>query len=214
MKKITLPLTAFLLFLALTGIQLQISQAGMIDKNGMKPWEICGLCHNLNGISTMAKFPKLAGQKASYIEKQLRDFKNANRHNDGGQMEAIVQEVMEADIPFVAHYFAKLNPPKPGMQLPKDKKFYLAKKLFEKGDLKRKIPACITCHISTNETYKSAPLITSQHALYLKKQLSDFKYKDRQNDPDHIMQSIAGKLTEEDIANLAEFIANQSREMD
>jgi cytochrome c553 len=43
-------------------------QAGMIDKEGMAPWEICGLCHSLDGISKMSKFPMLAGQKPAYLK--------------------------------------------------------------------------------------------------------------------------------------------------
>lgn len=36
------------------------ARAYMLDSDGMKPWESCALCHGLDGVSRMAKFPKLA----------------------------------------------------------------------------------------------------------------------------------------------------------
>ncbi len=191
--------------------QLQLSKAGMIDKKGMKPWEICGLCHNLNGISHMAKFPKLAGQKASYIKKQLLDFKKGLRTNDGGQMEAIVTEVAEENIPLIAEYFSSLKAPEPAGTDPSQAEISKARELFLNGDGKRGIPACSSCHVKLQTIYKSAPFITTQHASYLEKQLKDFKDKARENDKSEVMQNIAAKLSEEEIRDLAQFIARQKR---
>ncbi|MGH1352004.1 MAG: c-type cytochrome [Methyloligellaceae bacterium] len=186
-------------------------QAGMIDKKGMKPWEICGLCHNLNGISRMEKFPKLAGQKAIYIEKQLLDFKRGYRSNDGGQMEAIVTEVDEENIPLIAKYFSGLEVPAPVITDISDETFRKANQLFLKGDKGREIPACSGCHVKSNKEYNSAPFLTAQHASYLEKQLLNFKDKTRGNDKNEIMQNIAAKLSAEDIKGLAQFIAQQKR---
>ncbi|MBU2531705.1 MAG: hypothetical protein KKB37_03115, partial [Alphaproteobacteria bacterium] len=77
------------------------------------PQEMCGLCHSLDGVSATARFPKLAGQKAAYIEKQLRDFLAGKRSNDGGQMASIVTEITVSQIRDVAIYFSKLPPPPP-----------------------------------------------------------------------------------------------------
>lgn len=87
------------------------AHAGMIDKEGMAPWEICGLCHSLDGISKMSKFPILAGQKKSYLRRQLIDFKQGLRSNDGGQMAAIVDEFEISDIDQIVNYFAGLLSP-------------------------------------------------------------------------------------------------------
>ena len=187
------------------------TSAGMIDKEGMKPWEICGLCHNLNGISRMSKFPKLAGQKASYIEKQLRDFKAGNRENDGGQMSAIVTEITSEQIPIVAEYFSKLKNSEPSSNELDEK--YLAKAilLFEKGDEKKGIPACMSCHVKQNKALPDAPVLAAQHADYLLKQLNDFKEKNRTNDKNGIMSEIASKLTGNDMIALANYISSLSR---
>lgn len=186
------------------------ARADMIDTSGMKPWEVCALCHSLNGISPMAKFPKLAGQKAAYIEKQLRDFRAGHRSNDGGAMEAIVTgELAEENIPVVADYFSKL--PAPPADPSGGEELKDAKKLFETGDEARSIPACVSCHVENNKDLPLAPRITAQHSAYVEKQLRDFKSGERANDERMVMRDIAKALSDEDISQLAQFIAAQPR---
>ncbi len=192
-------------------ISLTNTQAGMIDKNGMQPWEICGLCHSLDGISHMAKFPKLAGQKASYIEKQLRDFKSGLRKNDGGQMEAIVNEVAEQDIPSIATYFASLKPPGVAALSDDTPDLAQAEKLYKQGDQIRSIPSCVSCHEKNNKQYGYAPELRTQHEAYIRKQLADFKSSGRTNDNNEVMRKIANLLTDKDIENLARFLSQQKR---
>ena len=91
----------------------------MIDKEGVEPQALCGLCHSLDGVSRMSKFPKLAGQKAAYIKKQFLDFHAGRRANDGGQMSGITREIDTAAIDGVAQYFAQLPAP-PATVLPDD----------------------------------------------------------------------------------------------
>ena len=185
--------------------------AGMISKEGLKPWEICGLCHSLDGISRMAKFPKLAGQKAGYIEKQLHDFKTGRRKNDGGQMEAIVDEITTEQIPEVAAYFAGLPYPTAVATSIDAKDIAHAKKIFEQGDDKRKIKACQDCHAKENAGYPIAPNVYAQHPDYLEKQLHDFKAKERANDKKAVMRDIAAALTDKEINILSQYIASQQR---
>jgi cytochrome c553 len=87
------------------------ASAGMIDKEGMDEWEVCAMCHSLDGISRMSKFPKLAGQKTDYISKQFLDFYHGRRTNDGGQMETIATEVDLGELDKIANYFSQLPPP-------------------------------------------------------------------------------------------------------
>jgi cytochrome c553 len=74
------------------------------------PWEICGECHGLDGVSPVARFPSLAGQRPAYIVKQLRDFRDGRRANDGGQMAANVSDIGEADLAKALAYFSALLP--------------------------------------------------------------------------------------------------------
>src|SRR5690606_6213311 len=99
------------------------------------------------GVSPMSKFPRLAGQKAEYIEKQLADFLAGARSNDGGQMSAIVTEIDPGQFRDTAVYFAALPPPPP--VLPEDDATpdTAAKTLIEQGDPGRAILACASCHM-------------------------------------------------------------------
>jgi len=90
-----------------------LARADMIVTEGVQPWEICGECHGLDGVSPVARFPSLAGQRPAYIVKQVRDFRDGRRANDGGQMAANASDIGEADIAKAAAYFSALLPPAP-----------------------------------------------------------------------------------------------------
>ena len=173
----------------LLGFGLQQAQAGMIDKEGMAPWEICGMCHGLDGVSHMPKFPKLAGQKADYIKAQFIAFMNGERTNDGGQMQAITQEVQPGDINRIAHYFSQQAAPAPIDENVDDQLYQQGKSLFAAG--REGLPACRSCH---NVARSDTPWLDAQHEDYLQKQLNDFKSEKRNNQTGSIMQGIAKEL--------------------
>ncbi len=183
----------------------------MIDESGLKPWESCALCHSLNGISRMAKFPKLAGQVPAYIEKQIWDFREGHRTNDGAQMKAMAEIIKAEDIRIVARYFAELDPPPPAEPV-SPAMSRIAKKLVSTGDDARGITACQSCHGAAQVSSSGAPRIEAQHADYIAKQLSDFRSGERGNDPGEVMRQLAKRLTDEEIRALGGFIAAQNRE--
>lgn len=59
----------------------------------VKPWDMCGEYHGLDCAGNRIKFPRLAGQKRAYIVKQLYDFREGRRKNDGGQMQKTATEI-------------------------------------------------------------------------------------------------------------------------
>jgi len=201
---------------------LVFSQAhpGLIDKDGMQEWEVCALCHSLDGISRMAKFPKLAGQNSQYIAKQFYDFHQARRTNDGGQMEAITTEVDLSRVAEIADYFSQLPPP-PAKQLEKDPdslaRFSSGENIFYTG--LDSVPACASCHgqATTSSSDKkvmglgilnpSAPWLFGQHEDYLVKQLIDFRSEERSNDASNAMHRIAKELDIESIRSVAFYLA-------
>ena len=172
--------------------------ADMIDTSGMAAWETCALCHSADGISPMSKFPKLAGQKQAYIKKQALDFRLGQRSNDGGQMQTITAEVELASLNDIADYFASLPPSNGATWEPNDAQqaqdYALGKQLFEKG--REGLPACASCHADKRHV---APWINAQHRDYLKKQLKDFKQRERKNDAGQQMQNIANALQENEV---------------
>ncbi len=68
--------------------------------------EACKACHGPQGISRNPTFPNLAGQKAEYLEVQLKAFKAKDRKNDF--MNAIAAQLSEGDIHDFALFWSSL----------------------------------------------------------------------------------------------------------
>jgi cytochrome c553 len=68
----------------------------------------CAGCHGANGVSTNPMWPSLAGQKAYYLAKQLRDFRDGKRHNP--VMAPMAKGLSDQDIENLAAYYSSLDP--------------------------------------------------------------------------------------------------------
>jgi len=68
---------------------------------------LCVSCHGLNGISSSPTVPNLAGQKAVYLAKAVRDFKTGARKN--GAMSTFASMIADADIDNIAAYYESLK---------------------------------------------------------------------------------------------------------
>jgi cytochrome c553 len=72
----------------------------------------CIGCHSPNGAGLAAAgFPKLGGQHAAYVGKQLTDFREGNRTNDGDSMtmRSIAAKLSNKDIEAVSSYIQGLH---------------------------------------------------------------------------------------------------------
>lgn len=64
----------------------------------------CAGCHGANGVSLAPIYPNLKGQKAAYIVKQLKAFKDGSRKDP--TMNAMAKPLSDADMANVAAYFS------------------------------------------------------------------------------------------------------------
>ncbi len=72
----------------------------------------CGACHSPTGKgNSLAGFPQIAGQQAQYTAKQLRDFREGNRVNDGDTkiMRTIAEKLSNKEVDAVASYIGGLR---------------------------------------------------------------------------------------------------------
>lgn len=72
----------------------------------------CTGCHSPNGAGLdAAGFPQLGGQHAQYVAKQLTDFREGNRTNDGDAMimRAIAAKLSNKDIEAVSSFIQGLH---------------------------------------------------------------------------------------------------------
>lgn len=104
----------------------------------------CTSCHGPGGNSTANANPKLAGQHAAYIEKQLKDFKAKTERNQP-VMSLYAGALSDQDMKDIGAYIAKQPAWKPSSAKNKDT-IELGQKLYRGGDAKRGIAACAGCH--------------------------------------------------------------------
>lgn len=79
--------------------------------------------------------------------------------------------------------------------------------LYNEGDTKRNIIACVSCHgAAGNSTISVNPKLAGQHQAYLVKQLMDFTKPSRNN---AVMTMIAKGLTAEDVSNVSAYLSTQ-----
>lgn len=64
----------------------------------------CSTCHGTGGMSNSEQWPNIAGQKESYLVKQLEDYQSGVRADP--TMQAIVGPLNAQDIQDLAAYFA------------------------------------------------------------------------------------------------------------
>ena len=91
-----------------------IAQAADIEAGKAKVAEVCSACHGMNGVSVSDTIPNLAGQRAAYIENQLKAFKDGTRKpqipaNPAAIMNAMAAQLNPAQMADVAAYFASLS---------------------------------------------------------------------------------------------------------
>ena len=65
---------------------------------------VCGACHGPDGNSANPLWPKLAGQHAAYLAKQLKDFKSGARKDP--VMAPMASPLSDQDMENLAAYFA------------------------------------------------------------------------------------------------------------
>ncbi|WP_080962645.1 c-type cytochrome [Chromobacterium subtsugae] len=165
----------------------------------------CANCHGADGNSVSPLFPRLAGQQAMYLQKQLQLFREQSRSDQAAHdyMWGVAGGLKDAEIAGVAGYFAaqtpKPNPAPPAAaaELAAGKEIFLR----GKGD---SVPACFACHGARGEGSEQAPRLAGQHAAYLIKQLRVFST--RQRPAAAAMQAIVHDLSEDDLHNLAIYL--------
>jgi cytochrome c553 len=197
MNKLLIALIALMSFSGLVQAQ------GNVEAGKTKS-ATCVACHGDDGNSPSNLYPKLAGQHATYLEKQLQQFKNGERANP--IMMGMAAILSEEDMQDLAAYYAsqKATPETVSPEIVAQ-----GKKLYMGGDLERKITACSACHGPRGNGLELAkfPKISSQHPAYIKAQLEQFRSKERANDLNGMMQDVAAKLSDADIELLSQYIA-------
>ncbi|TVO72512.1 c-type cytochrome [Sedimenticola selenatireducens] len=163
----------------------------------------CLACHGADGNSANAVWPKLAGQHPSYIKKQLQEFKAGARKND--LMSPMAMPLSDQDMDDLAAYFSG-QAQSPGVAAADQVE--LGTKIYRAGNVATNVAACMACHGPSGNGNPGAkfPRISGQHAAYLEKTLKDFRSGDRANDNAKMMQNVVNRMTDKEIAAVAQYL--------
>jgi cytochrome c553 len=170
----------------------------------------CAACHGLDGNSPANPlWPKLAGQHPDYMQKQIMDFKSGNRMDPLMAAQANLLAT-DQDVADVAAFFASQT--QTGGTAKEDK-VALGQRIYRGGNAASGVAACQACHGPAGMGTPGAkfPRISGQHADYLAKALNDFRAGKRANDPNGMMRDVAGRMSDEEIAAVAQYVQGLSR---
>ena len=171
--------------------------------------QVCAACHAADGNSVAATNPKIAGQFAEYLQKQLGDFKaqpGKKPARESAIMTPMAANLSDDDIQSLAAYYAgqKLRPASAA-----DKDLAaLGQKIWRGGIAASNVPACAGCHGPAGAGIPAQfPRLAGQFAEYVAAQLKGFKDGARSNDANGIMRGVTARMTEREIQAVAQYAA-------
>ncbi|MGE4052765.1 MAG: cytochrome c, partial [Piscinibacter sp.] len=102
----------------------------------------CFICHGAEGESSSPVFPRLAGQHASYVERQLADYKSGKRKND--TMQSMVADLSADDMRLLGMYFE--SKPTRAHPVADPELAQVGRFVYNRGNPFSGVAACADCH--------------------------------------------------------------------
>ena len=191
------------MILALSGLVSFTANAADIEAGKTKS-AVCAACHGADGNSSNAAWPSLAGQHASYIYKQLKDFKEGRRND--ATMVGMAALLNDEDMKNVAAYFesqqVKAVAFDPDM-------IEMGESIYRGGITETRVAACMSCHSPSGKGNGPAgwPSLKGQHPEYLVLQMQNFKQGLRANDNGEMMRNVVARMSDKEMKSVAAYIA-------
>ncbi len=200
-------------------IRADVANGETIYNQGKGDATACAGCHGEKALGMDAmEAPRLANIGQIYLIKQLDDYAAGKRNDpgNGAVMNDVAKALNEQDRLDVAAYLDTLE----YATEPSDLKALAAEgskagnpkkgKIIMSRGIKPLVPACQDCHGFSGRA-QNVPAIHHQKYVYLVNQLKRYRDGSRANDKkiykDGIMRGIAKKLDDENIADIAAYLA-------
>jgi cytochrome c553 len=169
----------------------------------------CAACHGANGEgSAAAHVPRLAGQSAEYLEKQLSDYASGARAN--AIMANFAKPLSAEQRQQFAQRYAAMTAPFLPEPAPTQKQLARGHQLAYQGDEAIRVQACNSCHGPDGAgVLHAAPYLAGQSSEYIGSALQAFKTGARKNDAGELMRAVAARLGEADISACAAYFASE-----
>jgi cytochrome c553 len=169
----------------------------------------CAACHGAHGEGmAAAHVPRLAGQAADYLQKQLDNYADGSRDNP--IMTNFAKALSEPQRARLAARYAAMTAPYL-LEATPISSVALARghKLAYQGDETKRVQACNACHGPDGVgVARAAPYLAGQSAEYLASALKSFQQGTRKNDAGQLMRSVAQRLDDADIAAVSGYFAS------
>lgn len=162
----------------------------------------CATCHGPTGQSSNSQFPKLAGQNADYLVRQMFNYKSRARKSL--IMEAQVTKLSGNDIEHLARHFS--SQPLIPASTPDEALREAGRALYLRGNPDNGVSACAVCHGPKGRGGQLLPRLAGQHAEYLEMQLRRFIERSRTTDQT-LMHSVASKMSHAEIRAVSYFLS-------
>ncbi|MGB5486808.1 MAG: c-type cytochrome [Lysobacterales bacterium] len=167
---------------------------------------VCAACHGADGNSVVPNWPKIAGQHAPYLQRQLALIKDGSRPVP--EMTAISMNLSDQDMADLAAYFASQTT---SAGLTDEALRASGERLYRSGNTETDIPACMSCHGPAGEgnPLSGYPNLAGQHSVYSEKMLTGFRAGTTWGADDassKIMTGVANRLTDAEIKAVASYM--------
>lgn len=176
----------------------------LVEQGRGQAWS-CASCHGDAGQGSLST-PRLSGQPADYLKKQLHDFASGLRMNES--MAVVAKGLSESEIEKVSRYYAQIDLRSTSMPtLGGD--LVRGKTLAQQGDWKTNVPACFSCHGLTGEGVAPGfSALAGQKPDYIFAQLAAWHAGERKNSPQALMDGIAQRMTPQDMRSVADYLGS------
>jgi cytochrome c553 len=163
--------------------------------------ERCAVCHGEQGQSVAPDFPRLAGQNAGYVFKQLKDF--ASGHRSSPVMLDKARQLTDEQMFAIGQFYQSMRPT---VTLVADPKLaQVGEFVYERGNTHTGLPACVTCHGSAARGTAELPRLAGQHPDYIVRQMKAFKDRSRSND-NAIMHLVADRISQLELQAVSAYL--------
>ena len=185
--------------IVLAGLATLASAPPVSAQSFAERFSTCLACHGEKGQSETPDTPSLGAQPSAAMLIQLYLFREKRRTNE--IMSEMAKGMTDADLQQFADEIAKLPPPKPAADAPDAARMERGRELAQKN-------RCGFCHNPDFSGRDNLPRLAAQREDYLVKALRDYKSGARPGyDPQ--MQEVLPSVTDDQIADLAYFLARQ-----
>ncbi len=198
----------------------QVAQAPKAKKKKMSPKRLylrrtCQACHGRNGAKAIQEYPNLAGQDKTYLIRQVKDIISGKRVGSPdatgkprteGMRGALVApdgtvRITDEEIEILAEWLSAMplaQAPAPETP-PSAERIAQGKKLYAK---------CRGCHGKDGrKPQRGYPKLAGQKAAYLLAQMKDIRDKVRKNGKVKTMYPFVKKLTDDEMAAIADYLS-------